>query len=113
MADANKGNVGVLERQEAAVQPETSSERRSGAVRRPRRAAAERAGSASGRVRFFLLAKESGREDSKIVLGEECESEDKALVASLVQGVPFLRIETWIAGAQKQGKSMVIEKRAT
>jgi hypothetical protein len=112
MADANKGNVGVLEGQEAPVQPETGSERRSGATRRPRRAA-ERAGSASGRVRFFLLGKESGREDSKVVLGEECESEDKALVASLVQGVPFLRIETWIASAQKQGKSMVIEKRAT
>ena len=37
--------------------------------------------------------------------------EDKALVRSLVDGVPFLRIETFTATTQKKGASVVIEKR--
>ena len=42
------------------------------------------------RVRYFLLGKDSARENGKLVLGEEFENEDKALVHSLVEGVPFL-----------------------
>ncbi len=63
------------------------------------------------KARYFLLAKSSGQESGKLVLGEEFESEDKALVRSLVDGIPFLRVETYIASTQKKGASIVIEKR--
>ena len=78
--------------------------------KRGRKPAAERAG-ATLRVRYFLVAKDPSRENEKLVLGEELENEDKALVHSLVEGVPFLRVETWIAMPQKRGNAMVIEKR--
>ncbi len=79
------------------------------AGKRTRRTATERG--ATGRIRYFLLTKEAARDSGKLVLGEEFETEDKALVASLIQGLPYLRIETWMANAQKQGKAMVIERR--
>jgi hypothetical protein len=78
--------------------------------KRGRKPAGER-GSGTMRVRFFLLGKDSARENGKLVLGEEFENEDKALVHSLVEGVPFLRVETWMATPQKKGNVMVIEKR--
>lgn len=78
---------------------------------RGRRGAAAKADSGATRVRFFLLTKEC-IENGKIALADEVKSEDDALVASLVQGVPFVRIETWIASAQKHAGSMVIEKRS-
>ena len=77
---------------------------------RGRRAAAAKADTAT-RVRFFLLTKECA-ENGKVTLADEVKSEDEALVASLIQGVPFVRIETWAAAAQKQAGSMVIEKRS-
>ena len=78
--------------------------------KRGRRPASERGNSAL-RVRYFLLAKSDSPGNEKLALGEEFEDEDKALVHSLVQGVPFLRVETWIATPQKRGNAMVIEKR--
>ncbi len=106
MTETNKNNGAVLEA--ASQDPITAAgEKRS---KRGRKPAAER-GSGTMRVRFFLLGKESARENGKLVLGEEFENEDKALVHSLVEGVPFLRIETWMATPQKKGNVMVIEKR--
>ena len=106
MTETNKNNGAVLEA--ASQDPITAAgERRS---KRGRKPAAER-GSGTMRVRFFLLGKESARENGKLVLGEEFENEDKALVHSLVENVPFLRIETWMATPQKKGNVMVIEKR--
>ena len=107
MTETNKNNGAVLEA--ASPDPLTAAgEKRS---KRGRKPAAER-GSGTMRVRFFLLGKESARENGKLVLGEEFENEDKALVHSLVEGVPFLRVETWMATPQKEGNVMVIEKRA-
>ena len=106
MTETNKNNGAVLEA--ASQDPITAAgEKRS---KRGRKPAAER-GSGTMRVRFFLLGKESARENGKLVLGEEFENEDKALVHSLVENVPFLRIETWMATPQKKGNVMVIEKR--
>ncbi len=106
MTETNKNNGAVLEA--ASQDPITAAgEKRS---KRGRKPAAER-GSGTMRVRFFLLGKESARENGKLVLGEEFENEDKALVHSLVEGVPFLRVETWMATPQKKGNVMVIEKR--
>jgi len=106
VTETNKNNGAVLEA--ASQDPITAAgERRS---KRGRKPAAER-GSGTMRVRFFLLGKESARENGKLVLGEEFENEDKALVHSLVENVPFLRIETWMATPQKKGNVMVIEKR--
>ena len=106
MTETNKNNGGVLEA--ASPEPLTAAgEKRS---KRGRKPAGER-GSGTTRVRFFLLGKESARENGKLVLGEEFENEDKALVHSLVEGVPFLRVETWMATPQKKGNVMVIEKR--
>ena len=106
MTETNKNNGAVLEA--ASQDPITAAgEKRS---KRGRKPAAER-GSGTMRVHFFLLGKESARENGKLVLGEEFENEDKALVHSLVEGVPFLRVETWMATPQKKGNVMVIEKR--
>ena len=106
MTETTKNNNAPVEA--ASQDPITAAgERRS---KRGRKPAAER-GSGTMRVRFFLLGKESARENGKLVLGEEFENEDKALVHSLVEGVPFLRIETWMATPQKKGNVMVIEKR--
>ena len=106
MTETNKNNGAPVEA--ASQDPITAAgERRS---KRGRKPAAER-GSGTMRVRFFLLGKESARENGKLVLGEEFENEDKALVHSLVEGVPFLRVETWMATPQKKGNVMVIEKR--
>ena len=106
MTETNKNNGAVLE----AASPDpltTAVEKRS---KRGRKPAAER-GSGTMRVRYFLLGKDSARENGRLVLGEEFENEDKALVHSLVEGVPFLRVETWMATPQKKGNAMVIEKR--
>ena len=106
MTETTKNNNAPVEA--ASQDPITAAgERRS---KRGRKPAAER-GSGPMRVRFFLLGKESARENGKLVLGEEFENEDKALVHSLVENVPFLRIETWMATPQKKGNVMVIEKR--
>ena len=106
MTETTKNNNAPVEA--ASQDPITAAgERRS---KRGRKPAAER-GSGTMRVRFFLLGKESARENGKLVLGEEFENEDKALVHSLVENVPFLRIETWMATPQKKGNVMVIEKR--
>jgi len=106
VTETTKNNNAPVEA--ASQDPITAAgERRS---KRGRKPAAER-GSGTMRVRFFLLGKESARENGKLVLGEEFENEDKALVHSLVENVPFLRIETWMATPQKKGNVMVIEKR--
>ena len=106
MTETTKNNNAPVEA--ASQDPITAAgERRS---KRGRKPAAER-GSGTMRVRFFLLGKEAARENGKLVLGEEFENEDKALVHSLVENVPFLRIETWMATPQKKGNVMVIEKR--
>ena len=106
MTETTKNNNAPVEA--ASQDPITAAgERRS---KRGRKPAAER-GSGTMRVRFFLLGKESARENGKLVLGEEFENEDKALVHSLVENVPFLRIETWMATPQKKGNVIVIEKR--
>ena len=107
MTETTKNNVAVLEA--ASPDPLTAAgEKRSKRGRKPA-ARARRAG--RSRVRYFLLGKDSARENGKLVLGEEFENEDKALVHSLVEGVPFLRVETWMATPQKKGNVMVIEKR--
>ena len=106
MTETTKNNGATVEA--ASPDPLTAAgEKRS---KRGRKPAAER-GNGSLRVRYFLLGKDSARENGKLVLGEEFENEDKALVHSLVEGVPFLRVETWMATPQKKGNVMVIEKR--
>jgi hypothetical protein len=110
-----RSNVAVQDIRAAQTQRENGqpqSEAIAGEKRgkRGRKPAGER-GNGSLRVRYFLLAKDSAGENGKLVLGEEFENEDKALVHSLVGGVPFLRVETWIATPQKKGNVMVIEKR--
>jgi hypothetical protein len=104
--ETTKSNVAELEVPtiEAAV---GMVEKRS---KRGRKPASEKANGLA-KARYFLLAKNAGQDSGKLALGEEFESEDKALVRSLVDGVPFLRIETYIATPQKKGPSIVIEKR--
>ena len=106
MEETTKSNVAELEVPtiEAAV---GMVEKRS---KRRRKPASEKANGLA-KARYFLLAKIAGQDSGKLALGEEFESEDKALVRSLVDGVPFLRIETYIATPQKKGPSIVIEKR--
>jgi hypothetical protein len=101
-----KGNVAVLEAPNAESALGTG-ERKNKRVRKP---ASEKANGVP-KPRYFLLAKSAGQDAGTLALGEEFESEDKALVRSLVDGVPFLRIETYVATPQKKGASIVIEKR--
>jgi hypothetical protein len=63
------------------------------------------------KCRFFLQAT-SPDSKAQLVLGEEMESEEQALVESLKRDVPFLRVEAWTAYANRQGPDMVIRKRA-
>ena len=106
MAETTKGSVATLEA------PMTGSANRTGEKRskRGRKPASEKANGLA-KARYFLLAKSSGQDAVALALGEEFESEDKALVRSLVDGIPFLRVETYIASTQKKGTSIVIEKR--
>ena len=106
MTEMNKNNGAVPEA--PSPEPLTAAGEKRG--KRGRKPAAER-GSGTMRVRYFLLGKDPARENGKLALGEEFENEDKALVHSLVEGVPFLRVETWMATPQKKGNVMVIEKR--
>jgi len=105
VAEATKSNVAVLE--VPTIEAAVGGEKRN---KRGRKPASERANGLA-KARYFLLAKSAGQDSGKLALGEEFESEDKALVRSLVDGVPFLRIETYIATPQKKGSSIVIEKR--
>ena len=106
MAEATKSNVAVLE--VPTIEPAVGmGEKRN---KRGRKPASEKTNGLA-KARYFLLAKSTGQDSGKLALGEEFESEDKALVRSLVDGVPFLRIETYIATPQKKGSSIVIEKR--
>ncbi len=107
MPDTTKSNVAILE--SPVIEPASASGERKG--KRGRKPASEKA-TGVAKARYFLLAKSSGQESGKLVLGEEFESEDKALVRSLVDGIPFLRVETYIASTQKKGASIVIEKRS-
>jgi hypothetical protein len=106
MAEATKSNVAVFEGPTIESVNGTGEKRN----KRGRKPASEKA-SGLAKARYFLLAKNAGQDSGKLVLGEEFESEDKALVRSLVDGVPFLRIETYVATPQKKGASIVIEKR--
>ena len=106
MPEMTKGNVAVLDAPIAEPAPGTGEKRN----KRGRKPASEKANGVT-KARYFLLAKSAGQEGGKLVLGEEFESEDKALVRSLVDGIPFLRVETYIASTQKKGASIVIEKR--
>ncbi len=107
MPDTTKSNGAILEG--PVIEPASASGERKG--KRGRKPASEKANGVT-KARYFLLAKSSGQESGKLVLGEEFESEDKALVRSLVDGIPFLRVETYIASTQKKGASIVIEKRS-
>jgi len=104
--DTTKSNVGILE--SPVIDPASGSGGRKG--KRGRKPASEKANGLA-KARYFLLANSVGQESGKLALGEEFESEDKALVRSLVDGIPFLRVETYIASTQKKGASIVIEKR--
>lgn len=106
MPDTTKSNIAILE--SPVIEPAIGSVERKG--KRGRKPASEKANGLT-KARYFLLAKSSDQESDKLVLGEEFESEDKALVRSLVDGIPFLRVETYIASTQKKGASIVIEKR--
>ena len=90
------------------IEPASGNGERKG--KRGRKPASEKANGVA-KARYFLLAKTAGQDAGTLALGEEFESEDKALVRSLVDGVPFLRVETYIASTQKKGSSIVIEKR--
>jgi hypothetical protein len=73
VTETNKNNGAVLE----AASPDAltaAGEKRS---KRGRKPAAER-GSGTMRVRYFLLGKDSARENGRLVLGEEFENEDKS-----------------------------------
>jgi hypothetical protein len=104
--EITKSNVAILE--SPLIEPASGSGERKG--KRGRKPASEKANGVP-KARYFLLAKSAGHDAGTLALGEEFESEDKALVRSLVDGVPFLRIETYIASTQKKGTSIVIEKR--
>ena len=104
MPEMTKGNVAVLE---APIAEVGTGEKRN---KRGRKPASEKANGVT-KARYFLLAVSSGQDSGMLALGEEFESEDKALVRSLVDGVPFLRVETYVASTQKKGASIVIEKR--
>ena len=104
MPEMTKGNVAVLD---APIAEGGTGEKRSNRGRKP---ASEKANGVV-KARYFLLAKSAGQDAGTLALGEEFESEDKALVRSLVDGIPFLRVETYIASTQKKGMSIVIERR--
>ena len=106
MPETTKSNVAVLDAP-TAEPVNGAGEKKS---KRGRKPASEKANGIA-KARYFLLAKSTGQDSEKLVLGEEFESEDKALVRSLVDGVPFLRVETYVATPQKKGASIVIEKR--
>lgn len=106
MPEMTKGNVALVEAPNAESALGTGERKN----KRGRKPAAEKANDVA-KARYFLLAKSSGQDAGMLELGEEFESEDKALVRSLVDGVPFLRIETYIATPQKKGSLIVIEKR--
>ena len=125
-AEVSRASVGTVHRTEPGVDrlsaettnPAPGAEKRQSSVspadttsktKRGRRPAAAKTDAAT-RVRFFLLTREC-IENGKITLADEMKSEDEALVSSLVQGVPFVRVETWMATAQKQAGVVVIEKR--
>lgn len=91
----------------ASVSHVQMAERKNG--RRARRSKGEEP---SGiKCRYFLQAPSSANKE-QLVLGEEMESEEQALVESLKRSVPFLRVEAWTAFADRQGSDMVIRKRA-
>ena len=104
MPEMTKGNVAVLG---APIAEVGTGEKRN---KRGRKPAGEKANGVV-KARYFLLAKSAGQDAGTLALGEEFESEDKALIRSLVDGVPFLRVETFTATTQKKGASIVIEKR--
>ena len=106
MPETTKSNVAILE--SPVIEPASGNGERKG--KRGRKPASEKANGVA-KARYFLLAKTAGQDAGTLALGEEFESEDKALVRSLVDGVPFLRVETYIASTQKKGASIVIEKR--
>ncbi len=77
--------------------------------RRPRKAKrSSGAPKPSEGARFFLAAGEMGKADSLPALGEEFPDGDKALVASFQRNLPFYRVETWKAHAEKKGRNMVL-----
>lgn len=86
-----------------------SSDGNSPDERRPRKIkrSSGAAKSAEG-ARFFLAAGETGKADSLPTLGEEFPDGDKALVASFQRNLPFYRVETWKAHAEKKGRHMVL-----
>lgn len=64
----------------------------------------------SGKARYFLGTDST---DGKAVgLGEEFTGEAEVLVASLKHDLPFYRIETFRAQAEKRGRRMVITRRS-
>ena len=106
MPETTKSNVAILEAPTGEF-PAGAGEKRN---KRGRKPASEKVNGVA-KPRYFLLAKSSGQDAGTLALGEEFESEDKALIRSLVDGVPFLRVETFTATTQKKGASVVIEKR--
>lgn len=63
-------------------------------------------------ARFFLAADEAKRDGSAVVLGAEIATEEEALVAAFRNDLPFYRVETWRAGAEKKGRNMVLRKQS-
>jgi hypothetical protein len=75
--EMTKGNVAVLEGPSTDPALGTGEKRN----KRGRKPASEKANGVA-KARYFLLAKSADRESGKLALGEEFESEDKALVRS-------------------------------
>lgn len=63
---------------------------------------------ASTGARFFLAAGDAAKPDSLPTLGEEFPDADKALVASFQKNLPFYRVETWKAHAERKGRYIVL-----
>jgi hypothetical protein len=95
---------------EISAKPIESASHEERKSRKPKRNASQtKTGDGS---RYFLAAEGSGRDNAPLVLGEEFESEDEVLIASLKKDAPFYRVETWRAHAEKKGRNMVLRKRS-
>ena len=80
MAEATKGNVAALDGPSTDPALGTGEKKN----KRGRKPASEKANGVA-KARYFLLAKSAGQDAGTLALGEEFESEDKALVRSLVE----------------------------
>jgi hypothetical protein len=63
-------------------------------------------------ARYFLGAEGLERDGSPLVLGAELATEEEVLVAAFRKDLPFYRVETWRARAEKKGRNMVLRKQS-